>query len=51
MGREPQYDPLLWSNTPFVAERREYKDKLATIIFGLLYSGVFVGSFCAYHNA
>jgi hypothetical protein len=51
-GDEPSYDPLLsWGNSPFVAEGRRFTDKLATYVFTLLYAGVFVGSFCAYHNA
>ncbi|KAH7622267.1 putative CTL-like protein [Nannochloris sp. 'desiccata'] len=50
-GDEPSYDPLLWGNSPFVAEGRRVQNKLATIVFSVLYGGVFLGSFCAYHNA
>ena len=49
-GGPPQYDPLLLGGTPFVLQRA-YKDKAWTIIFAVLYAGVFVGSFCAYNNA
>ena len=50
-GDEPSYDPLLWGNSPFVAEGRRTKDKIATIVFGVLYSIVVFGSYCAYHHA
>jgi hypothetical protein len=50
-GDEPSYDPLMWGNSPFVKEGRRVQNKLATIVFSVLYGGVFLGSFCAYHNA
>lgn len=49
-GSPPHYDPLLLGGTPFVLQR-VYKDKAWTIIFGLLYTGVFLGSFCAFKHA